>query len=65
LLINLLPIVVAALAWVLIGEQLHAYHAIGGALALIGVGLGLRQAKIARGETEPGADQAAWETEEV
>jgi len=65
LLINLLPIVVAALAWAVLGEQLHAYHAIGGALALIGVGIGLRQTKVAKGEEEPGADQAAWETEEV
>ncbi|MBB4566289.1 DMT family transporter [Rhizobium leucaenae] len=65
LLINLLPIIVAVLAWAILHEQLHAYHAIGGALALIGVGLGLRQAKIAKGKTEPGADRAAWETEEV
>jgi drug/metabolite transporter (DMT)-like permease len=65
LLINLLPIVVAALAWAILGEQLHTYHAIGGALALIGVGIGLRQAKVAKGEEDPGADQAAWETEEV
>ncbi|MQB42125.1 DMT family transporter [Rhizobium sp. ICMP 5592] len=65
LLINLLPIVVAALAWAVLGEQLHSYHAIGGALALIGVGIGLRQTKVARGEEDPGADQAAWETEEV
>jgi drug/metabolite transporter (DMT)-like permease len=43
LFINLLPIVVALLAWAILKEQLHAYHAIGGALALIGVGIGLRQ----------------------
>ncbi|AYG60209.1 DMT family transporter [Rhizobium jaguaris] len=65
LLINLLPVIVAILAWAILREELHAYHAIGGALALIGVGLGLRQAKIAKGETVPRADQAAWETEEV
>ncbi|WFU08032.1 DMT family transporter [Rhizobium sp. CB3090] len=65
LLINLLPIIVAVLAWAILREELHAYHAVGGALALIGVGLGLRQAKIAKGETEPGVDRAAWETEEV
>ncbi|MBB3611299.1 DMT family transporter [Rhizobium sp. BK602] len=65
LLINLLPIVVATLAWATLGEDLHAYHAIGGALALIGVAIGLRQTRIAKGETEPSAGQAAWETEEV
>ncbi|MEZ2220164.1 DMT family transporter [Rhizobium sp. RCC_161_2] len=65
LLINLLPIVVAALAWAVLGEQLHSYHAIGGALALIGVGIGLRQTKIVKGEEVSGAGQAAWETEEV
>ncbi len=43
LFINLLPVVVAILAWAILKEQLHAYHAIGGALALIGVGIGLRQ----------------------
>jgi len=65
LLINLLPIVVAALAWATLGEELHAYHAIGGALALIGVGIGLRQTRIAKGEETPEADQAVWETEEA
>jgi drug/metabolite transporter (DMT)-like permease len=61
LLINLLPIIVAALAWALLGEQLHSYHAIGGALALIGVGLGLRKAPA---KNEP-ADEASWEGEEA
>ncbi|TCR91808.1 DMT family transporter [Rhizobium sp. BK376] len=65
LFINLLPIVVAALAWGILGEQLFSYHFIGGALALIGVGLGLREAKVARGETVEGGDLAAWETEEL
>jgi drug/metabolite transporter (DMT)-like permease len=48
LFINLLPIVVALLAWAILKEQLHAYHAIGGALALIGVGIGLRQSRAAK-----------------
>ncbi|HEY4252566.1 MAG TPA: DMT family transporter [Roseomonas sp.] len=43
LLINLLPLVVALLAWSVLGEELHAYHAIGGAMALLGVAMGLRQ----------------------
>ncbi|MGN6776347.1 DMT family transporter [Rhizobium sp.] len=61
LLINLLPIVVAALAWALLGEQLHSYHAIGGALALIGVGLGLHKP---RAKNDP-ADDESWEAEEA
>ncbi|MFK0162106.1 DMT family transporter [Rhizobium sp. NPDC090279] len=61
LLINLLPIIVAALAWALLGEQLHSYHAIGGALALIGVGLGLRKAPA----KNDAADEASWEAEEA
>lgn len=61
LLINLLPIIVAALAWALLGEQLHAYHAIGGALALIGVGLGLRKAPA---KNDP-ADETSLEAEEA
>jgi drug/metabolite transporter (DMT)-like permease len=65
LFINLVPIVVAVLAWAILGEQLHGYHAIGGGLALLGVGIGLRQAKVARGEQIRLADQAAWETEEL
>jgi drug/metabolite transporter (DMT)-like permease len=43
LFINLLPVVVALLAWSLLGEQLHPYHVIGGAVALLGVSLGLRE----------------------
>ncbi len=61
LLINLLPIVVAVLAWALLGEQLYSYHAIGGALALIGVGLGLHKP---RTKNDP-ADDESWETEEA
>jgi drug/metabolite transporter (DMT)-like permease len=61
LLINLLPIVVAALAWALLGEHLHSYHAIGGALALIGVGLGLHKP---RAKNDP-SGEASWETEEA
>ncbi len=65
LLINLLPIVVAALAWALLGEQLHSYHAIGGALALIGVGLGLRKRRAKSDRTAPATDRASWEAEEA
>jgi drug/metabolite transporter (DMT)-like permease len=65
LLINLLPIVVAALAWALLGEQLHVYHAIGGALALIGVGLGLRKAPTATDQAAPAAAETDWEAEEA
>lgn len=60
LFINLLPLVVAFLAWGILGEELHAYHAIGGALALVGVALGL-----AHGKTGDTASPAAWETEEL
>lgn len=59
LFINLLPVVVAALAWGILHEQLYAYHFIGGALALLGVGLGLREAKATKSETLENADQAA------
>lgn len=65
LLINLLPIVVAVLAWGILGETLQSYHAIGGALTLLGVGLGLREVKIAKGEKISGSDQGAWEAEEL
>jgi drug/metabolite transporter (DMT)-like permease len=49
LFINLLPIVVAALAWATLGEQLHTNHAIGGGLALIGVAIGLWEANLLTG----------------
>lgn len=43
LFMNLLPVFVALAAWQFLGEQLHAYHAIGGALALAGVWWGQRK----------------------
>lgn len=42
LFINLVPVAVALLAWWLLREELHAYHLIGGIVALLGVALGLR-----------------------
>ena len=65
LLINLLPIIVAALAWALLGEQLHSYHAIGGALALVGVGVGLRKAPAKNDQTSAATDEPEWEAEEA
>jgi drug/metabolite transporter (DMT)-like permease len=65
LLINLLPVVVALLAWSVLGEQFHAYHLIGGAIALLGVSLGLREPQIVKGELDELSDQGAWETEEL
>jgi drug/metabolite transporter (DMT)-like permease len=53
LFVNLLPVVVALLAWALLGEQLQTYHAIGGALAMLGVGIGLREERTVLGEKEP------------
>lgn len=44
LFMNLLPLFVALAAWRFLGEQLHAYHAIGGTLALAGVWWGQRKA---------------------
>jgi drug/metabolite transporter (DMT)-like permease len=44
---NLLPIFVAVAASTLLGEELHAHHAVGGLLALAGVWWGQRQAKVA------------------
>jgi drug/metabolite transporter (DMT)-like permease len=40
--LNMLPLLVAGGAALLLGEQLHGYHAVGGALALAGVWLGQR-----------------------
>lgn len=40
--LNLLPIFVAAGAWLLLGEQLNSYHYVGGTIALLGVVVGLR-----------------------
>ncbi len=44
LFMNLLPVFVALAACTLLGEQLHGYHAVGGLLALAGVGWGQWQA---------------------
>lgn len=41
---NLIPLLVALAAWALLDEQLHAYHALAGALVLIGVAWGQRGA---------------------
>ena len=48
LFMNLLPVFVALAAYTLLAEQLHGYHAAGGALALAGVwwGQGRKPAKI-------------------
>lgn len=62
--INLLPIVVALLAWLILGEQLHAYHYLGGSVALLGVIVGLREWNIGRPRTDYPAS-AAWKTEEL
>ena len=43
--VNLVPVIVTVLAWALLHEQLQAYHAIGGALALLGVGIALHEKK--------------------
>ena len=43
LFMNLLPLFVALAASTFLGEQLHAYHAVGGLLALAGVWWGQRQ----------------------
>lgn len=42
LFLNLLPLFVALAAWLLLGEPLHAFHAVGGLLVLAGVAWGLR-----------------------
>jgi drug/metabolite transporter (DMT)-like permease len=65
LFVNLLPIFVAGLAWAILDERLQSYHVIGGALALSGVGFGLRGTKADKGPDIQLADQAAWETEEL
>ena len=43
MMVNLLPVVTAPIAWLLLGEQLHAYHYIGGGVALLGVVIALRE----------------------
>jgi drug/metabolite transporter (DMT)-like permease len=44
LFMNLLPVLVASAAWALLGERLHAYHALGGIVVLAGVWWGQRNA---------------------
>ena len=65
LFINLVPLVVALLAWLILKEQLHLYHVVGGALALLGVGIGLRESKTILGRQDGSARNAAWSPEEV
>jgi drug/metabolite transporter (DMT)-like permease len=65
LFINLLPVVVALLAWLLLHEELHGYHLIGGIVALVGVGLGLREPKAPSDRRSSTAGSSAWKTEEL
>jgi drug/metabolite transporter (DMT)-like permease len=65
LFINLVPIAVALLAWSILREDLQVYHLVGGAVALVGVALGLREPKAAIDETVSFPEQAVWETEEL
>jgi drug/metabolite transporter (DMT)-like permease len=60
--INLLPIVVALLAFWLLGEKLQSYHAIGGALAIAGVMIGLVKTRAAQKYARSGP---AWNPEEL
>lgn len=53
LFMNLLPLLVALAAWRLLGERLHVWHALGGALVLAGVAWG--QAGPRRREGSPGS----------
>ncbi|GGP17688.1 DMT family transporter [Silvimonas iriomotensis] len=48
LFLNLLPLLVALLAFLLLGEQLHVWHAVGGLIAFAGVVLGLGLVKLPR-----------------
>ena len=41
--LNLMPFVVLGLAWLLVGEAIHAYHLIGAALVIAGVFLTMRR----------------------
>lgn len=41
LFLNLLPPIVAGLAWGLIGEDIHLFHLVGGTVALVGVAIAL------------------------
>ena len=65
LFVNILPIVVALLAWAILHERLHAYDAVGGSLALFGVILGMRQRGAVAGRKPQCADAAAWKTENL
>jgi drug/metabolite transporter (DMT)-like permease len=46
LFLNLLPPIVALLAWAMLGERLTVFHAIGGLIALLGVRYGLGGARV-------------------
>ncbi|GBR04261.1 multidrug DMT transporter [Gluconacetobacter liquefaciens] len=62
--INVLPVVVALLAWMFLQERLQGYHYIGGGIALLGVIVGLREWKIGPPrKSEPGP--VAWPGEEI
>ena len=54
LFMNLLPLFVAGAAATLLSEQLHAYHAVGGLLALAGVWWGQRQPTAKVNQLAPG-----------
>jgi drug/metabolite transporter (DMT)-like permease len=41
LFLNLLPPIVALLAWGVLGEEVHFFHLVGGAVALVGVAIAL------------------------
>jgi drug/metabolite transporter (DMT)-like permease len=49
LFMNLLPPVVALMAWAVLDERMHMYHVVGGLVALVGVGIGLRGAGAGKG----------------
>ncbi|NGM48437.1 DMT family transporter [Caulobacter sp. 602-2] len=62
--INLIPVVVAVLAWLFLGEQLQGFHYIGGGVALLGVIVGLREWKAGKPRTDD-PSVAAWKGEEI
>jgi len=49
LLMNLVPLFTAVLAILLLGETLHLYHAVGGGLILVGIGLAQRKSNAVGG----------------